>query len=219
MLGGKRPEVLSGVSLGIEKQIEPLLDQIERFLEEGYRRIKLKIAPGRDVEVVRAVRERFPKLPLQVDANSAYTLDDLPGSSSRRLRPAFDRAAAGARRHHRPCPAAGGSEDADLSRREHPLGRRRARPSTWVPAGLSTSRSAAWVVCVRRRGARPLPHAGCAGLVRRHARVRDRPGGQCRNRPLPGFTIAGDVSGSDKYYASDIVDPPILARERGDQGV
>ncbi len=77
MLGGTRTEIISGVSLGIEQSIEPLIDQIERFLKEGYRRIKLKIAPGRDVEVVRRVRERYPQLPLQVDANSAYTLDDL----------------------------------------------------------------------------------------------------------------------------------------------
>ena len=60
LLGGTRAEILSGVSLGIESRIEPLLDQIERYLEEGYRRIKLKIAPGWDVEVVRRVRERYP---------------------------------------------------------------------------------------------------------------------------------------------------------------
>ena len=78
LLGGTRAEVLSGVSLGIEPQIEPLLDQIERYLAEGYRRIKLKIAPGWDVDVVRRMRERFPTIPLQVDANSAYTLDELP---------------------------------------------------------------------------------------------------------------------------------------------
>ena len=78
LLGGTRAEILSGVSLSIEDRIEPLLDQIERFREEGYRRIKLKIAPGRDVEVVRRVRGRYPSIPLQVDANSAYTLDDLP---------------------------------------------------------------------------------------------------------------------------------------------
>ncbi len=63
LLGGTRPEILSGVSLGIESRIEPLLDLIERYLEEGYRRIKLKIAPGWDVEVVRRVRERYPDDP------------------------------------------------------------------------------------------------------------------------------------------------------------
>ncbi len=76
--GGTRDVIHSGVSLGIERRIEALFEQIERYLAEGYRRIKLKIAPGWDVDVVRRVRERFPAVPLQVDANSAYTLDDLP---------------------------------------------------------------------------------------------------------------------------------------------
>src|SRR5437016_12300661 len=77
LLGGTRPEILSGVSLGIEGRIETLFDQIDRYLEEGYRRIKLKIAPGWDVDVVRRVRHRHPSMALQVDANSAYTLDDV----------------------------------------------------------------------------------------------------------------------------------------------
>ena len=68
----------SGVSLGIESRIELLFDQIDRYLEEGYHRIKLKIAPGWDTEPVRQVRDRYPSIALQVDANSAYTLDDLP---------------------------------------------------------------------------------------------------------------------------------------------
>jgi O-succinylbenzoate synthase len=78
LIGGTRSEIVSGVSLGIEGRVEALFDQIERYLEEGYRRIKLKIAPGWDVDVVRRVRERYPSIALQVDANSAYTLDDLP---------------------------------------------------------------------------------------------------------------------------------------------
>ena len=77
LLGGTRSEILSGVSLGIEPEVEGLLDRIDQFLAEGYRRIKLKIAPGHDVDVVRRVRERHPTIPLQVDANSAYTLADL----------------------------------------------------------------------------------------------------------------------------------------------
>src|SRR5262245_15870146 len=59
LLGGTRPEIFSGVSLGIERQIGPLYELIEQYMAEGYRRIKLKIAPGWDVDVVRSVRERF----------------------------------------------------------------------------------------------------------------------------------------------------------------
>src|SRR6516165_8926298 len=76
LLGGTRREIHSGVSLGIEDKIEVLLDRIAQFIDEGYRRVKLKIAPGWDVHVVRQVRDRYPELPLQVDANSAYTLTD-----------------------------------------------------------------------------------------------------------------------------------------------
>ncbi len=72
------PRSSRGSAWGSRARSRPLFDQIERYLEEGYRRIKLKIAPGWDVEVVRRVRERYPAIALQVDANSAYTLDDLP---------------------------------------------------------------------------------------------------------------------------------------------
>ena len=67
----------SGVSVGIMPSIGELLDAVAAYLEQGYRRVKLKIQPGWDVEPVRAVRERFgDDLPLQVDANTAYTLAD-----------------------------------------------------------------------------------------------------------------------------------------------
>ncbi len=78
LLGGTRSEIHSGVSLGIESRIQTLLDLIAVYQKEGYRRIKLKIAPGWDVDVVRHVRESYPTIALQVDANSAYTLSDLP---------------------------------------------------------------------------------------------------------------------------------------------
>ena len=77
MLGGTRPYIESGVSLGIEPDINLLLDKVEGFLAEGYRRVKLKVKPGRDIEVVAAVRKRFPDMPLMVDANSAYSLRDI----------------------------------------------------------------------------------------------------------------------------------------------
>jgi O-succinylbenzoate synthase len=64
--------------VGIEPTIELLLDRVAQHVAEGYGRIKLKIKPGWDVDVVRAVRERWPNLPLQVDANCAYTLADAP---------------------------------------------------------------------------------------------------------------------------------------------
>jgi O-succinylbenzoate synthase len=76
-LGATRDAVDCGVSVGIMEAIPALLDAVEVYLAQGYRRIKLKIEPGWDVEPVRAVRERFGAgLLLQVDANTAYTLAD-----------------------------------------------------------------------------------------------------------------------------------------------
>jgi o-succinylbenzoate synthase len=75
-LGGVRDRVACGVSVGLEDDLDQLVALVRRFVEAGYQRIKLKIEPGRDVEVVRAVREAFPDVPLTADANAAYTLED-----------------------------------------------------------------------------------------------------------------------------------------------
>ncbi|ABF42834.1 O-succinylbenzoate synthase [Candidatus Koribacter versatilis Ellin345] len=78
LLGGQREEIASGVSLGIQADTSVLLEKIQQELEAGYRRIKLKIKPGMDLQVVRQVREKYPTIPLMVDANSAYRLEDAP---------------------------------------------------------------------------------------------------------------------------------------------
>jgi o-succinylbenzoate synthase len=74
--GGARREIPCGVSIGIQDSVEQLFDKIETELAAGYQRIKMKIKPGWDVDVVRRVRERFPTIKLMADANSAYTLAD-----------------------------------------------------------------------------------------------------------------------------------------------
>lgn len=74
--GAVRTAVDCGVSVGIHSSITELLETVAGYLDQGYRRIKLKIKPGWDVEPVRAVRERFGDVPLQVDANTAYSLVD-----------------------------------------------------------------------------------------------------------------------------------------------
>src|SRR5579884_2584136 len=76
--GGARTEIPCGVSIGIQDSVEQLIDKIERELAAGYQRIKIKIKPGWDVDVIRRVRERFPAIRLMADANSAYRLEDAP---------------------------------------------------------------------------------------------------------------------------------------------
>jgi len=76
-LGGQKTCIEVGVSVGIQATIAQLIEVIKSHLEKGYKRVKVKIKPGYDVEVVRAIRAELPNLPLMVDANSAYTLNDI----------------------------------------------------------------------------------------------------------------------------------------------
>ncbi len=75
--GGAHKQIACGVSIGIQDSVEELLQKIEAELKAGYQRIKMKIKPGWDVDVIRQVRERFPSIKLMADANSAYTLADI----------------------------------------------------------------------------------------------------------------------------------------------
>jgi len=77
LLGGKRRDVVCGVSIGIQDSLEQLLEKIQTELAAGYRRIKVKVKPGWDVRVLEAIRGRWPEIVLSCDANSAYTLDQL----------------------------------------------------------------------------------------------------------------------------------------------
>jgi O-succinylbenzoate synthase len=77
LLGARARPIPSGVAIGIYDQVAELLERVDRYIAEGYRRVKIKIEPGWDVEPVAAVRARFPQVPLMVDANASYTLSDL----------------------------------------------------------------------------------------------------------------------------------------------
>ncbi|MGE7622286.1 o-succinylbenzoate synthase [Viridibacillus sp. NPDC096237] len=76
-LGGTKKKIEVGISIGIQPTIEQLLQYIENYIAAGYKRMKVKIKPGKDIEVIQAIREKFPQVPLMADANSAYTLDDI----------------------------------------------------------------------------------------------------------------------------------------------
>ncbi|MBS4207977.1 o-succinylbenzoate synthase [Bacillus sp. FJAT-50079] len=76
-LGGKKTKIEVGVSIGIQESVDDLLKIIDRHVNEGYKRMKVKIMPGWDVDVIRQIRKQFPNVPLMADANSAYTLKDI----------------------------------------------------------------------------------------------------------------------------------------------
>lgn len=78
LLGGARNEIPCGVSIGIKETLDELVSTVERELDAGYQRIKIKIKPGKDIDPVERLRQRFPGMRLMVDANSAYRLEDAP---------------------------------------------------------------------------------------------------------------------------------------------
>ena len=78
LVGGTTREVVTGTAIGIEDSFDLLLHKLQEAVDAGYPRIKLKVAPGWDVEMLEVVRSAFPDITLHIDCNSAYTLDDLP---------------------------------------------------------------------------------------------------------------------------------------------
>ncbi|UCZ55403.1 o-succinylbenzoate synthase [Bacillus shivajii] len=76
-IGGEKTEIDVGISIGIQPTVKDLLNTVDHYVQEGYKRIKIKIKPGWDVDVLREVRKHFPDTPIMADANSAYTLKDI----------------------------------------------------------------------------------------------------------------------------------------------
>lgn len=76
-LAGGKSEIEVGISIGLQKDFDTLTNRIEQSLLSGFKRIKVKIKPGNDIELLKQIRTRFPNVPLMADANSAYTLEDI----------------------------------------------------------------------------------------------------------------------------------------------
>jgi O-succinylbenzoate synthase len=214
-LGGERQTIEAGVSLGIEPAVADLLIQAGRYAAEGYRRIKLKIAPGWDVEPVRAVREAHPGLALHVDANGAYTEEqedvftalDHFGLTMIEQPYAPGALAAHARLQSRLETAVCLDESVDdLDQLDTALELGAGRVLNIKVSrmgGLAAARAA------HDRAVKGGWQVWCGGMhefgVGRAANV--------AIASLPGFTLPSDVSGSDKYYAHDVVEPPIRATD------
>ena len=212
-LGATETWIPSGVSVGIQPSVAELVAVVDGSVTEGYRRIKLKIEPGFDVDAVRAVRERIgPDVPLQVDANTAYTLADADHLA--RL------------------------DEFDLLLIEQPLaeddvaGHVELAKRLRTPVCLDESIvSAAGAVDAIARGACSVVNikAGRVGgyleAVRLHDACRERGvpvwcGGMVETglgraanaalAALPGFTLPGDTSGSARFFTSDLTEPLVL---------
>ncbi|HUP49855.1 MAG TPA: o-succinylbenzoate synthase [Thermoanaerobaculia bacterium] len=217
LLGGERREIACGVSIGLQPSIETLLAKIERELAAGYQRIKVKIKPGRDIELLAAVRERFPDVPLMADANSAYRLHDAP--LLRNL------------------------DSFDLMMIEQPLAHddiadhARLQQEIMTPICLDESiRTAADARHAVELGACRIINIKM-GRVGGHSEAR-RIERLCRESGVPvwcggmleagigrahnialstlaGFMLPGDVSASARYWEEDIIDPAVTVTARG----
>ncbi|MBV9293599.1 MAG: o-succinylbenzoate synthase [Frankiales bacterium] len=211
--GATRDRVPSGVSVGIMGSIAELLDVVGGYLDAGYVRIKLKIEPGWDVEPVRAVRERFgDDLLLQVDANTAYTLGD--ARQLAKLDP-FDLLLI-----EQPLPEDDMRGHAELSRR---IG-----TPVCLDESITSARAAADAIALGACQIINIKPGRVGGYLeaRRIAAVAAANGlpvwcggmletgiGRGANAALaacPEFTLPGDVSASDRFYARDITPPFVL---------
>ena len=212
-LGAVRQRVECGVSVGIAPSTESLLEQVGSYLAEGYRRIKLKIEPGTDVERVRAVREANPDILLSVDANAAYRLADV---ETFRALDAFDLLMIEQPLHHE-----------DLW--EHALLQKEIRTDVCLDESI---RSAADARAAIELGACRIVNVkqGRVGGVLEAKRVHDVADelglpvwcggmlemgiGRATNlalAALPNFRLPGDTSATNRYFAEDLTEPLVLA--------
>jgi o-succinylbenzoate synthase len=217
MLGGERNEIASGVSVGIQVSLEELVRAVQVELEAGYQRIKIKIKPGKDIELVRRLRKEFPNIKLMVDANSAYRSDDWLLLKE--------------------------LESFYLMMIEQPLGwddlyghvelQKKLETPICLDECIHTEEQARAAVelgacriinikmgrvgghTVARRihdlcRANGVP-VWCGGMLETGI-------GRAHNiaiSTLPNFTLPGDVSASKRYWAEDIIEPEVVVSSRG----
>ena len=210
LLGGTVTAVPVGVSIGLQRSDAELLAKVDAYLAEGYRKIKIKVKPGRDVEMLRAVRDRFPDAPLMADANSAYSIpDDLP-----RLRELDD---LGLMMIEQPLSHEDVLDHATLQRElDTPvcldesirspgdarlaIHLRAGRIVNIKPGRVGGLRSSVSIHDACRAAGWPV---WCGGMLESGI-------GRAHNvalATLPGFAVPGDISNSRRYWAEDIVRP------------
>jgi O-succinylbenzoate synthase len=221
MLGGHRKKIDVGVSIGIQPSVDALIRKVEGYLSEGYRRIKIKIAPGEDLQYVEALRRRFPELLLQVDANSAYRLDDI--GIFRKM------------------------DEYGLMLIEQPLGYEDIYDHSKLQRELKTpicldesihslddTRAAIELDSCRVINIKPgrvggftesiLIHDYCMskGIPVWHGGMLESGIGRAGNvalASLANFTLPGDISASSRYYTEDIVEPAFYVNSDGTMDV
>jgi len=217
-LGGVRDEINCGVSIGLQETTEKLIEKVAHELESGYQRIKIKIKPGKDVQLVAAIRSQFPSITLSVDANSAYSLNGdlsmVDQLDQHNLLMIEQPLAAGDLLDHAKLqrkiktPICLDESICSLSDARHAteLGSCRIINIKLGRVGGHTE--------VQRIQAYALEHGipvWCGGML--EAGI-----GRAHNialSTLPGFTLPGDVSASSRYWEEDIIEPAVTVSPQG----
>lgn len=217
LLGGTRTEIVSGVAIGLQPTTSALLDGVRQELAAGYQRVKIKIKPGHDLELVKAVRAEFPDIALMVDANSAYRLSDAP--LLRELdqyelmmieQPLAHDDIAGHARLQRQLStpicldeSIRSSDDA-----HHAIELGACRVINLKVGRVGGYFQACQIEQVCRENGIAVWCGGMleAGIGRAH---------NIALSTLAGFTLPGDVSASARYWSEDIIEPPVTVSSRG----
>jgi O-succinylbenzoate synthase len=218
LLGGTQKRIACGVSIGMQPTMEQQLRKVEREVNAGYQRIKLKCQPGWDVEMLEAVRKRWPKIMLSVDANSAYRMRDFDHLVD------FDRF--------------------DLLMIEQPLWaddfyyhsmlQKRLETAICLDESIRNRRDALAAIEMESCRIINIKNGRLSGFseaiaVHNAAMERGIPvwcGGMLETgigrahnialSSLPGFTLPGDVSASKRYWAEDIIEPEVEVSSKGE---
>lgn len=217
LLGGSQLEIACGVSIGIQNSVEQLMEKIETELNAGYRRIKVKCKPGWDIGVFSRIRERWPKILLSCDANSAYTLDQIEHLKQ------FDQL--GLLMIEQPLWHDDFYFHAQLQRQlktsicldEAIHSRRDARAAIELDAcriiNIKVGRVGGFseAVAVHNVAKQNNIPVWCGGMLETGI-------GRSHNialSTLPGFTLPGDVSASKRYWKEDIIEPAVEVSSEG----
>lgn len=215
MIGSVRDRVPVGVSVGIEPTVAKVVEQVNQFVKEGYARVKLKIKPGFDIELVRAVREKYPNLPLQVDANSAYTLDQ---ADVFRQLDQFNLLLIEQPLHHD-----------DIV--EHAKLQSMVRTPICLDESVHSAEHAGWALSIKACKVMNIKVGRVGGLTAA-LQIHDMCAehgvpvwcggmletnvGRAVNVALagrPNFTLPGDISASSRYYHEDIAEPNFVLND------
>jgi len=213
-IGGEKTAIPVGVSIGIQADINGMLKQVEQFLSEGYQRMKVKIMPGFDIDVLAAIRKEFGSIPLMADANSAYTLKDAD-----RLQQLDE---FGLMMIEQPL-----AHDDIL---DHAILQKQLKTPICLDESIHTPEDARKAIELGSCGIINIKVGRVGGLTASKqihdlcvqngipvwcGGMLESGVGRAHNiaiTTLPGFTLPGDTSGSNRYWHEDIIQPEVTVK-------